>query len=288
MSANKDLPGPSLATAGKAKANAKPSMNAKLSFHNYAACVASGSDTTSASSSGTRRTLTISPPTLPLSKKPALETEPSLADVLAAIKSVDNKVEVFGQQLKTNSEMLTRIVKQVDLNSVNITKCNSKVEVLEKEHSDLKEENAELKERLLETERYKRRWNLRLLGLKEQEGENLREKVEELLLELFPKWDEQIEDVVDSVHRVGRREKGRSHQIIMQFARRRHRDEVWKTTKDSSVCRDRGLRFMQDYIKEDRQAREQLWPQVKQARSLGKVAFYRGHIAIIDGQIVMA
>lgn len=64
-------------------------------------------------------------------------------------------MEVFGQQLKKNSEMLARIARQVDLNSVNVTKCNSKVKGLEKEFAELKEENAELKERLLETERYK-------------------------------------------------------------------------------------------------------------------------------------
>lgn len=147
---------------------------------------------------------------------------------------------------------------------------------------------AELKERLLERERYKRRCNLRLSGLKDQEGENIREIIEELLLELFPNWEEQIANVVDSVHRVGRKERGRNRQIIIQFVRRRHRDEVWKTSKDSAVCRDRGLRFVQDFIEEDRQAREQLWPQVKQARSLGEVAFYRGHIGIIDGQMVAA
>lgn len=269
---------------GKAKANTKSDMNEKLSFHNYAACVASGIDsldTTSAGGSGTRRTPTISPPTLTLAKKPALKTKPSLANVLAAIKSVDNKVEVFGQQLKTNSEMLARIARQVDLN---VIKCNSKVEGLEKEFAELKEENAEPKERILETERYKRRWNLRLSGLKDQEGENLREIIEELLLELLPNWEEQIANVVD----VGRKERGRNRQIIIQFVRRRHRDQVWKTSKDSVVCRDRGLRFMQDFTKEDQQAREQLWPQVKQARSLGKVAFYRGHIAIIDVRIVTA
>lgn len=184
--------------------------------------------------------------------------------------------------------MFASIVKRVDLNSVGITECRSKMEVLEKEHSDLKKENDELKEKILEVERYKCRWNLRLSGLKEQEGENIREKIRELLLKIFPQWKEKIGNVVDSVHRVGRREEERSRQVIMQFVRRLHRDAVWKATKNSPVCKKQGLHFTQDFTKEDRQAREQLWPKIKQARSLGKVAFYKGHITIIDGRIVTA
>ena len=69
--------------------------------------------------------------------------------------------------------MFACIVQCVDLNSVGITECKSKVEVMEKEHSDLKKKNAKLKEKLLEVERYKHCWNLRLSGLKEQ-VENIR------------------------------------------------------------------------------------------------------------------
>lgn len=65
-------------------------------------------------------------------------------------------------------------------------------------------------------------------------------------------------------------------------------EAVWKATKNSPVCKKQGLHFTQDFTKEDRQAREQLWPKIKQARSLGKVAFYKGHITIIDGRIVTA
>lgn len=114
-------------------------------------------------------------------------------------------------------------------------------------------------------ERYKRRWNLRLSGLKEKEGEKL--------LNIFPQWEEEIEDVIDSAHGVGRTgEDGRNRQT-MQFLRRRHRDEVCKATQDSPVCKDRGLRFVQYFTKEYRQAREQLRPKIKQARALGNVAF---------------
>ncbi|KAK5615275.1 hypothetical protein CRENBAI_003619 [Crenichthys baileyi] len=138
----------------------------------------------------------------------------------------------------------------------------------------MNKENAALKEKLLEAERYKRRWNLKLSGLKEQEGENLRKKAEQLLSRILPQWANQAV-VIDTIHRVGRKEEGRSRQVTVQFTKRRHRETGWKMTKDSAVCKEQGLRFAQDFIKEDLLAREELWPKITKARSPGKVAFYR-------------
>ncbi len=221
----------------------------KLAFHNYASAAASvpmdtskPSTKASSSGSGTRRPLNTTPTKQPPAKRPSTETEPSLADVLAAIRNLDNKVEDFGKQLKENSDMFASMVQRVEMNSVEITECRSKMEMMEKQQADLKKENTDLKEKILEVERYKRRWNLRLSGLKEKEDENLRVQINALLLKIFPQWQDEIEDVVDSVHCVGRREGGRSRQIIMQFLRRHHRDAVWKVTKDSPVCKEQDLR----------------------------------------------
>lgn len=98
-------------------------------------------ETNKASNLSLRRPLNTTPTKLPPAKKMATGTEPSLADVLDAIRSLDNKVEDFGKQLKESSEVFASIVQCVDLNSVGITECRSKMEVLEKEHSDLKKEN---------------------------------------------------------------------------------------------------------------------------------------------------
>lgn len=241
-------------------------------------------------STGTKRALAMTPGKEPAAKQQAVR-EPSLADIMAAIKRVDDKVEWFGEQLKGNSTLLASIADRVDSNSVTITENKSRLEALEKECTvitDLKSENAALKVMVLEVERYKRRWNLRLSGLKEKDDENIRKKVEGLLVKICPSWERVIEDVVDSVHRIGKKEDGRARQVIMQFVRRRHRDAVWKATKNSEVCRELGIRFVEDFTQEDRKAREKLWPKIKQARDAGKTAFYKGHVAIIDGFTVKA
>lgn len=110
------------------------------------------------SRSSVRRSLNVTPFKLPLAKKLVTETEPSPADILATISSLDNKVD-FGNQLKDNTDMLTSGIQRVDPNSVEITECRSTTEVMEKEHSGHKKENAKLKEKILKVVRNKQRWN---------------------------------------------------------------------------------------------------------------------------------
>lgn len=283
-----------------------------LAFHSYSAATATPEeaipmDTTkpgkaNANTQGTRRPLNITPTKLPPAKKSAhsgdkttpssdvvaTKVEYSIADIVQVLRKVESKVDDFSEKLENQSDMFAELLQRIEDNGKAIAVCHSRVDVVETNCKRLEKENAVLKEKVLEVERYKRRWNLRLSGLKEQDGENIREKIEELLLKIFPHWADNIGDVVDSVHRVGRRENGRSRQVIMQFVRRVHRDAVWKSTKNSPICKEREVRFVQDFIKEDLQSREQLWPKIKLARSQGKVAFYKGHIAVIDGHLVTA
>ena len=62
--------------------------------------------------------------------KLATETEPSLGDVLTTIRNLDNKVRDFGKQLKESSDMVASIIQRVELNSVGLTECTSKLEAV--------------------------------------------------------------------------------------------------------------------------------------------------------------
>lgn len=44
----------------------------------------------------------------------ANNTELLIADVMAAIQKLDNKIDHFGQQLKDNSEMFANIIQRVE------------------------------------------------------------------------------------------------------------------------------------------------------------------------------
>lgn len=130
-------------------------------------------------------------------------------------------------------------------------------------------------ERVLELERYKRRWNLRIRGRKEKEGEDIREAVAQLLVKISPSWSSNINHIVDSVHRIGRREGNKTRHVIIQFTQSIHRDALWRMTKDHSIRKELRINFIEDLCEADRETRAALWPKIKEARDVGTRALQR-------------
>ncbi|MEQ2310546.1 hypothetical protein AMECASPLE_010099 [Ameca splendens] len=225
--------------------------------------------------------------TAPAAKK-KLDTGPEMQDTLNtlvdAISKLSDKVDTLGSQMQQNSAMLASIAKSVEFNVAEIKGCKVQLQVTLHEVSALKEDKKQMMERLLELERYKRRWNLRLKGVKEKEGENTRDLVADLLLKIIPEWSLNINGIIDTVHRLGHREENRTTLIIIQFAQRVYRDLLWRKTKESAICKELGIRFTEDLCPADRETRAALWPKIQQARAAGKKAYYRGGDGFIDGQ----
>ena len=146
--------------------------------------------------------------------------------------------------------------------------------------------NCVLKERSWEQDRYKRRWNLRINHLKEHKDKNIREVVVQLLSKVNPTLAPKMDEVVDSVHRLGKAkaDKTTGRQVILQFVRRVHRDEIWKLSKDCQACKDAGVKFAEDLTPDDRRARNDYWPIIESARKRGKKAYFSGPFAVIDGR----
>lgn len=151
-------------------------------------------------------------------------------------------------------------------NAAELKECKSKGVKLEERITLLEKENADLKGRTAEHERYSRRWNLRIKGMKEVTNENTREEVINLLKKVAPLWAQKMEEMVDTTHRVGRKEEKRTRQVIIQFVKRQHRDGIWRMTKESEACKEAGVRFSEDLTTAEKQAREALWPQIQEVR----------------------
>lgn len=77
--------------------------------------------------------------------------------------------------------MIANVAKAVEFNAADIKVGKEKAKALEKVVRELKKESLELKEKTGDLERNQRRWNLRLNGLPETEGENTRQVVVELI-----------------------------------------------------------------------------------------------------------
>lgn len=141
--------------------------------------------------------------------------------------------------------------------------------------------------RVLNNDRYKRRWCLRIKGKKETANENIRAEVVELLRRIAPDLAVKMDEAVDVVHRVGRMMDNRQRQIIILFVRRAVRDDIWRRTKTSPICKEEGIRFTEDLTQEDWRSRQALWPKIDQARKEGKAAGFRGPFGFIEGKRIM-
>lgn len=208
-----------------------------------------------------------------------------LENIEARMNNVQEALKKFDAleiKLQNIDERTDTIKRATDENKENIEKLQRQVEFLATE-------NKSLKEKVLEAARYKRRWNLRLLGLPEKEDEKTRDEVIGILTRVVPVSVDELRRNVDTVHRLGIKgamNNNMPRPIIIQFVSRTVKEEVWKLSREARVCKEKKIIFKKDFSKEDREAREKLWPRVDEARRRGKKAFLKEGYAIIDGKKV--
>lgn len=104
---------------------------------------------------------------------------------------------------------------------------------------------------------------------------------------MVPVAVDKVREMVDTVHRLGKKNDAAFNKmarpIIIQFATRTARNDVWRRSKEARVCKELNIYFREDFSKEDREARAKLWPRVEEARRKGRKAFLKEGYAIIDG-----
>ncbi|KAK7886978.1 hypothetical protein WMY93_026599 [Mugilogobius chulae] len=222
-------------------------------------------------------------------EKPSDET--AMESILKAVTEMKAALDRQSEKLDTQTEFLRKFETRVEANTVAIKENNDNIVLLQQKVNELQKENKCLKEEVADVARYKRRWNLRLNGLPEKDGEDIRERVIGVLTRVVPMSVERLRDVVDVVHRLGKRgnpatSNNTPRSTIMQFVSRVVRDEVWKRSKDANVCKEMHIHFKEDFSREDRAARAKLWPLVQDARRRGQRAFLKEGYALINNQRV--
>lgn len=210
--------------------------------------------------------------------------EISLRDIMKGILTLGEKVDNIEQQVTHSSVMLASLATAVEFNANEVKECKAKVKELEKQNVQLREKNADLQKRLREQERYRMRWSLRIKGLKEEKDEDIRAAVIQTLKHVVPDSASRLEEEVDVVHRLGKKMENKHRNVIVLFTRRIMKEEIWRKTKKSAYCQERGIRFAEMLPKEDWEERNRLWPLIDQARKAGKVAYFRGPFGYIDGR----
>ena len=208
------------------------------------------------------------------------DTEANISNdnIYEAIQSVLQRFDTLDQRLKSFELRIEANTQAAKENKGDIGK-------MQKQIASLKKENNILSEMCKDNARYKRRWDLRLLGLPEKDNEDAKEAVIGILTRVIPVAVDKIREQVDTVHRLGKKNdpvyNKMPRPIIIQFATRTARNDIWKKSKDARVCKELNIHFREDFSKEDREARAKFWPRVEEAN--GRKAFLKEGYAIIDG-----
>ncbi|XDV11857.1 hypothetical protein PO909_000662 [Leuciscus waleckii] len=199
--------------------------------------------------------------------------------LLTSLKSVINeRADILDkgiEEVKVSVEFLAEEIKDVKRN----------VERVDKRVTNAEIRISELENKVQDLSRYKRRWNLRLHGLPNNQPVDICEAV-------VPAFAGKSHELINVVHHLGRvRSDGtlppgpkKPRGIILQFTMRHFRDALWKAAKNSPYLATHHLRFAEDLSPEDCVQRNKLWPLVERARQQGKRAYFVGPKAYVDGK----
>lgn len=244
-------------------------------FHSYATPVASAEET--------RQNL--SEPSTPEAKKGkmSLTLEEIHKDIIQTINvchdSLLSKIEKNARSIEDVGEKLKNL-------TIEMEEMKETVQSVKHNSTEQEKRIKTMEEKVNELESYQRRWNLRLYGVVEEHGENVKRKVTDICSTVAPETASTLHVLIDVCHRVGVREEGRIRPIIIRFVSRDAKENVWRAAKDSDFLKARRLRFSLDLTAKDKETRALLWPLVDAARKANKRAFFVGAKAIIDGKVV--
>jgi len=217
-----------------------------------------------------------------------------LMEVLQRVENMQtetlNRMQTLEATVKDNTSSLNSVTEALEFMSNQVEEVSSKVNALHSRVETLEKENSVLRDKSEELDAYKRRWNLRVAGIPEQRGEDVRK----ILIDLFGKVSPEIADqfvyTLDVAHRLGPRSEGAhsSRRIIVQFLSRNVRDKIWRDARTAAILKERKIRIFEDLTQSTKDARNKLWPLVERARKEGKRAGFRGPFAYIDGKRISA
>ncbi len=124
-----------------------------------------------------------------------------------------------------------------------------------------------LKTSVQECRRYSWKWILKLHGVAEKYGEDIRSVVINILGEVTSGIADRTQNSVDVAHHLGPKQAdGTARSIIILFSLQRTRDVIWNAAKCCKCLTENRLRLSELLSPENRAAREILWPLVRRAK----------------------
>ncbi|KAL7393219.1 hypothetical protein ABVT39_008153 [Epinephelus coioides] len=227
----------------------------------------------------------------PAAKK--MKPEPTPAELQDNIvKLLMEKIDESADGLENKADALEKLTQH---KAASIDALKENAEFLFKEIQDMKKDVttvrtvttnherkiSEVEDKVNNAECCQRRWNLRLYGLPEQEGEDVEQCVRNVCRAIAPEAGDLLHLHVDISHRIGRRTEDKVPLVITRFISRATKEMVWKSAKNSDYLMSTKPRFEEDLTTRDKETRNKLWPHIEAACKEEKKAFFRGIKAIM-------
>ena len=212
--------------------------------------------------------------------------ETTLLEVKNGQSKLESKLESLSTSMDTHHNDIKELKKSTDFlsqeiadissaNSVLLQKINEQERTMEVHSSKL----ADLQNRLDDTERYSRGYNLRFLGLPEETDpskEYCKGKIEELIQSRL-----ELNVDIENAHRTGRQRPDNPRPIIAKFLRR---PERFCVLRQRHAFKEDEVSVFEDLIAKDYKARKNLATVVTDARRQGKKTKFIKDSLIIDGR----
>lgn len=219
---------------------------------------------------------TIDNPTSHLRKVTALEQQYCQSEIVYP-KNMENQTELLFNKIK--EELKTQTMDITEAVTRNVTESvNEYLLALMEENKDLKNEINILKNKIKFIEDDKRKNNLIIFGIKEeQESESTIENVTNLLNNKSTISVTSLE--INAAYRLGSK-NNKTRPVLVSFTTSWKRNQVLKNKNKLPP----GIYIKEDYSKEVLERRRQLLPQLKEERAKGKICYLRGDKLIVKDQ----
>ena len=163
-----------------------------------------------------------------------LLTNTKMDNLLTNQAAFESKLESIERRVTTNTSVTTELSRATEFNSNIIKDQQLVIDTLQKSLAALSQDNVDLfsslsslNARNSRSERHSRSFNVRFLGVPEQDGDNCVKLAEKLLLDKFHVGGAPIENA----HRTGKAVQGHPRHVIARFYSRVTRMDVLRTAR---------------------------------------------------------
>ena len=180
--------------------------------------------------------------------------------------------------LKTRQQQLEEDVDNIKESHLNLVSTNAE------EVETLRRNNDELRKRLEHLERYSRDFNIRVLGVNEDEGEECMTKITDLITSL---GFQDATSETENAHRTGKKRNDKPRPIIIRLYSRpfkRSLLQAEKSTDGKAILQ--GVRIVEDFTPSDFNGRKKALPLMKQAYKVKRYTLLQENSSLMEEKLM--